>query len=64
VAHALGLTAIGEGVETQEEWRLLDLLGCDGVQGWHVAAPMPPDEATEWLRARSSSRETSRSARG
>ncbi|MDT4934647.1 MAG: hypothetical protein QOK11_2539 [Pseudonocardiales bacterium] len=64
VAHALGLTAIGEGVETQEEWRLLDLLGCDGVQGWHVAAPMPPEQATEWLRARSSSREASRSARG
>jgi sensor c-di-GMP phosphodiesterase-like protein len=26
-------------------------LGCDGAQGWHVAAPMPAAQATEWLLA-------------
>ncbi|MGH8962434.1 MAG: putative bifunctional diguanylate cyclase/phosphodiesterase [Jatrophihabitantaceae bacterium] len=52
LAHALHLPAIAEGVETQEEWQLLDSLGCDGVQGWHVAMPMPHAEAGEWMRAR------------
>jgi EAL domain-containing protein (putative c-di-GMP-specific phosphodiesterase class I) len=54
LAHALGLPAIAEGVETQDEWQVLDSLGCDGVQGWHVAMPMPHAQATAWVRARSS----------
>ncbi|MBV9820842.1 MAG: EAL domain-containing protein, partial [Actinobacteria bacterium] len=41
LAHALGMRAVAEGVETETEWRLLRELGCDGAQGWHVAAPMP-----------------------
>ncbi|MCW2539594.1 MAG: GGDEF-domain containing protein [Frankiales bacterium] len=50
LAHALGLPAIAEGVETAEEWDILRSLGCDGAQGWHIAAPMPADKATKWLR--------------
>jgi diguanylate cyclase (GGDEF)-like protein len=50
LAHALGMPAIAEGVETQAEWKLLRALGCDGGQGWHIARPMPPALATEWLR--------------
>jgi diguanylate cyclase (GGDEF)-like protein len=52
LAHALGLPAIAEGVETEHEWRMLRSLGCDGGQGWHIAAPMPAARATEWLRQR------------
>jgi diguanylate cyclase (GGDEF)-like protein len=51
LAHALGLPAIAEGVETSAEMGQLRSLGCDGVQGWHIARPMPAAEATEWLRA-------------
>jgi EAL domain-containing protein (putative c-di-GMP-specific phosphodiesterase class I) len=50
LAHTLGMPAIAEGVETSAELRLLDELGCDAVQGWHVARPLPVDEATAWLR--------------
>jgi EAL domain-containing protein (putative c-di-GMP-specific phosphodiesterase class I) len=50
LAHALGLPAIAEGVETQDEWRQLAALGCDGVQGWFIAMPMPGEQATEWIR--------------
>jgi EAL domain-containing protein (putative c-di-GMP-specific phosphodiesterase class I) len=50
LAHALGLPAIAEGVETKDEWHLLRALGCDGVQGWYVARPMPEAQATEWVR--------------
>ncbi|MGH8860023.1 MAG: putative bifunctional diguanylate cyclase/phosphodiesterase [Jatrophihabitantaceae bacterium] len=52
LAHALGMPAVAEGVETAAELRMLDELGCDGVQGWHIARPMPADEATAWLRER------------
>jgi len=51
LAHALGMRAVAEGVETEAEWRLLRDLGCDGGQGWHIAAPMPVARATEWLLA-------------
>lgn len=51
LAHALGMPAIAEGVETEAEWHTLRELGCDGAQGWQIAAPMPAAQATEWLRA-------------
>ncbi|MEU9557849.1 putative bifunctional diguanylate cyclase/phosphodiesterase [Streptomyces fumanus] len=54
LAHSLGLLVIAEGVEDDETWERLRDLGCDAVQGWLVAAAMPPDETTAWLRARGS----------
>jgi diguanylate cyclase (GGDEF)-like protein len=52
LAHSLGLLVVAEGVEDDETWERLRDLGCDAVQGWLVAAAMPPDECTAWLRAR------------
>jgi diguanylate cyclase (GGDEF)-like protein len=52
LAHALGMPAIAEGVETAAELHLLESLGCDAVQGWHIARPLPAAEATLWLRER------------
>jgi diguanylate cyclase (GGDEF)-like protein len=49
LAHALGMPAIAEGVETEAEWQILRELGCDGAQGWHIAVPMSPDQTTDWL---------------
>jgi EAL domain-containing protein (putative c-di-GMP-specific phosphodiesterase class I) len=57
LAHALGMRAVAEGVETEVEWRLLRELGCDGAQGWYVAAPMPSGRTTEWLLAHSAGRQ-------
>lgn len=54
LAHSLGLVVVAEGVEDDETWERLRDLGCDAVQGWLVAAAMPPDETTAWLRARGS----------
>ncbi|HEX4727446.1 MAG TPA: EAL domain-containing protein [Jatrophihabitans sp.] len=53
LAHALGMPAIAEGVETEAEWQVLRELGCDGAQGWHIAVPMSAERASEWLRERS-----------
>ncbi|TMU90886.1 bifunctional diguanylate cyclase/phosphodiesterase [Streptomyces sp. DASNCL29] len=52
LAHSLGLLVVAEGVEDDETWERLRDLGCDAVQGWLVAAAMPPEEMTAWLRAR------------
>ncbi|MEU1576982.1 bifunctional diguanylate cyclase/phosphodiesterase [Streptomyces collinus] len=54
LAHSLGLLVVAEGVEDDETWERLRDLRCDAVQGWLVAAAMPPDETTAWLRARGS----------
>ncbi|MFC8432780.1 putative bifunctional diguanylate cyclase/phosphodiesterase [Streptomyces sp. NPDC057253] len=52
LAHSLGLLVVAEGVEDDETWERLRDMGCDAVQGWLVAAAMPPEETTAWLLAR------------
>ncbi|MET7614099.1 bifunctional diguanylate cyclase/phosphodiesterase, partial [Streptomyces seoulensis] len=54
LAHSLGLVVVAEGVEDDETWEHLRDLRCDAVQGWLVAAAMPPEETTAWLQARGS----------
>lgn len=34
-------TRVAEGVETQEQSRLLELLNCDEVQGFLLSRPVP-----------------------
>lgn len=55
LAHSLGLLVVAEGVEDDETWERLRDLRCDAVQGWLVAAAMPPQETTSWLLARGES---------
>jgi EAL domain-containing protein (putative c-di-GMP-specific phosphodiesterase class I) len=49
LAHELELTACAEGVEDRATWNLLVGLGCDTVQGYALARPMPADEVPAWL---------------
>ena len=48
LAHALGLTATAEGIETVEQLRLIRELGCDLGQGYLFSPPLPPDELISW----------------
>ena len=48
----LGLDIVAEGVEDQQTYDILASMGCTKIQGWHVARPMPIDDATEWLARR------------
>ncbi|HKN89154.1 MAG TPA: EAL domain-containing protein, partial [Acidimicrobiia bacterium] len=41
LAHALGMLAIAEGVETAAQLERLEALGCDVAQGFHFGAPGP-----------------------
>lgn len=49
LAHALGLTAVAEGVEDAETFDLLRQLGCDHVQGFYIARPMAPSSLVPWM---------------
>lgn len=51
VAEGMGLGVIGEGVETEEQRRLLVEAGCEAMQGYLFAQPLPPARMEEWLRA-------------
>ena len=46
LAHNLGLRAVGEGIETEEAYRLLADSGCDYGQGFLMGRPMPAAELT------------------
>ena len=50
MANQLGLTSVAEGVETIEEWRLLQRYGCTLAQGWLIAKAMPGEEIGPWLK--------------
>lgn len=51
MARELGLRTVAEGVEEREDWDLLRSAGCDMVQGYFVARPMPGHEVDGWLAA-------------
>jgi ammonium transporter, Amt family len=50
LGHALGLTVIAEGVETQLQADYLHELGCDAAQGFHYARPQAADQTSILLR--------------
>src|SRR5439155_265607 len=49
LAHTLGLKVIAEGVEDDEQVRLLRDLGCDQIQGYLVSRPVPAEEVAKLL---------------
>jgi len=49
LAHALKLKVVAEGVETQEQARLLHLLGCDQAQGYLYCRPVAADAISSLL---------------
>jgi len=44
LAHGLNLKVVAEGVETEEQSRLLHLLNCDEMQGFLFSRPVPAEE--------------------
>ncbi len=50
MAHSLGLKTLAEGVETADMLARLRVFGCDEVQGYHFARPMPAAQFELYLR--------------
>ena len=49
LAHGLGLTALAEGIEREEQVRELQSLHCDGGQGYYFARPQAPEALDKLL---------------
>jgi EAL domain-containing protein (putative c-di-GMP-specific phosphodiesterase class I) len=60
LAHALGLLAIAEGIESEGQLASVRELGCDLAQGFLFAKPIPADEFRDVLVRRASSGEAGR----
>ena len=50
LAHELGLTAVAEGVEQEEDLGLLNAMGCDLAQGYAIGRATSPDQIATRLR--------------
>ena len=49
MGHGLSLRVLAEGVETAAQRESVRAMGCDALQGFLVAAPMPEAELLPWL---------------
>ena len=49
LAHSLNISAICEGVETEEQDTLVSQSDCDYIQGWYYAKALPLEECEEFL---------------
>ncbi|BCD96673.1 EAL domain-containing protein [Marinagarivorans cellulosilyticus] len=52
LAHNLRMLVVAEGIETKQQLEVLKSYGCDYGQGYFIARPMPPAEATALLGER------------
>jgi EAL domain-containing protein (putative c-di-GMP-specific phosphodiesterase class I) len=51
MARSLQLRVVGEGVETVDQLRFLQVQDCDEVQGYYFSGPVPRGEFAELLRS-------------
>jgi EAL domain-containing protein (putative c-di-GMP-specific phosphodiesterase class I) len=49
LAHALNMRVVAEGVESAEQLAFLMKQGCDEIQGYVVAKPLPPDQVVAFF---------------
>ena len=52
IGKSLGIEVLAEGVETMEHARILNKLGCNALQGYAFARPMPSRELSEFVTGR------------
>lgn len=49
LGHGLSLKVLAEGVETADQIVLLQEMGCDRIQGYHICRPQPSNLIFQWL---------------
>ena len=48
--HEIGFAVVSEGVETEAQYRILEKLDCDYIQGYYFAKPMCEADFVEFLK--------------
>jgi diguanylate cyclase (GGDEF)-like protein/PAS domain S-box-containing protein len=48
LSSTLGMTVVGEGIETEDQFIQVQALGCDFGQGYFFAKPLKPEEVVHW----------------
>ena len=49
IAKNLDVPVVAEGVETEEEYKMLKAAGCDIIQGYYFSKPIPPEEMKNFV---------------
>lgn len=49
IARSLSVPVIAEGVELEQQYKLLKKLGCDVIQGFYFSKPVPPEEFEKFI---------------
>lgn len=52
LGHELNLKIIAEGIETEEQFKILKKIGCDYAQGYLIAKPMAPEMLNSWFETK------------
>ena len=47
LAHNLGLSVVAEGVETEQQLKIIEQLGCEEIQGFYFSKPITPAEIND-----------------
>ena len=50
IAGFLSVPVVAEGVENEEQYRLLKDAGCELIQGYYFSKPVPPEEFEEFVK--------------
>ena len=50
MAHDMNLKVVSEGVETEEEVKIITKAGIDFIQGFYFSKPLPKDEYIKFLK--------------
>lgn len=51
LGHNMGLIVVAEGVETESAWHMLQQMGCDLAQGYHISRPLDNAALLQWIRS-------------
>jgi EAL domain-containing protein (putative c-di-GMP-specific phosphodiesterase class I) len=49
MSRGMAMTSVAEGVETEDDWKLLRQLGCNTAQGFFVCPPILAEQLPEWV---------------
>jgi diguanylate cyclase (GGDEF)-like protein len=64
MSRGLGLKVVAEGVENRDQMRFLEQRGCDEMQGFYFAKPLPAEQLAAYLRQEPAEDLEAREARG